>query len=257
MSAHRHLLKWYAELEGMDLSLSEQPLNRFDENLGMEQTTMQRGGVIDKMMQAEAAVEESSNSRSIADACNTLSELEAAIRAFNGCSIKKGALNTVFADGNPNANLMLIGEAPGAIEDEQGIPFCGPSGQLLNNILVSIALKREELYITNTTFWRPPGNRRPTSEEIQICKPFVEKHVALVAPKLIILVGNTAVESLLGLHLPMHAIRDRSFDYLNCYMKHPIKTVVIFHPSYLLRQATKKKEMWFDMLKIKNTYLSS
>jgi DNA polymerase len=180
-----------------------------------------------------------------------LKALEQAVHAFDGCDLKKLAINTVFADGNPNAEVMLIGEAPGANEDKDGIPFCGQSGKLLNNIILSIGLKRSDAYITNTVFWRPPGNRRPTPEELEICRPFVEKHIALVKPKVIILVGSTAVESLLGSNVAVHDLRNSTYQYKNQFLDASIKTFVIFHPSYLLRQPGKKKLMWFDMLRIK------
>ena len=106
----------------------------------------------------------------------------------------------------------------------------------------------------NTIFWRPPANRRPTSSEIDVCRPFVEKHVALVNPKIIILVGSTAVESLLGLKTPMGQLRNKTFKYTNSYLKDPIDTFVIFHPSYLLRQPSQKKTMWLDIQKIYNFY---
>jgi DNA polymerase len=163
----------------------------------------------------------------------------------------------VIGDGDVQAEVMFIGEAPGANEDKEGIPFCGQSGKLLNNIIKSIGLLRPQVYITNTVFWRPPGNRRPTTEEINTCRPFVEKHIALIKPRLIILVGNTAVESLLALKQPIGELRQREFAYENSYLATPIKTVVIYHPSYLLRQLTKKKEMWADMQYIKHHYLSA
>lgn len=192
----------------------------------------------------------------IADGCNDLSSLVEAIRSFNGCDIKKSANSTVISDGDPKAKVMLIGEAPGANEDKEGIPFCGQSGKLLNNIIKSIGVNREEAYITNTVFWRPPGNRRPTPKEIGLCRPFVEKHIALVNPELIILVGSTAVESLLSIDTPITSMRQKAFEYNNKYMKKPIPSVVIYHPSYLLRQPYKKKEMWYDMQYIKQTFLA-
>ena len=186
------------------------------------------------------------------DLCNSLDELKAMIESFDGCEIKKSAQNTVFSRGNPNAQIMLIGEAPGASEDEQGIPFCGQSGKLLDNIIIAIGLSPEsDVYITNTVFWRPPANRKPTNEEIELCRPFVQKHIALVKPKLIILVGSTAVESLLGINTPITKLRGTYFDYTNEFLSKGIRTATIFHPSYLLRQPSHKKTMWFDLLKIK------
>ena len=190
------------------------------------------------------------SSRELVERCSTLDELEKIVKLFKECDICKTAINTVFGDGNPDADVMLIGEAPGAKEDEMGIPFCGPSGKLLDNIMMSIGMKRSDVYITNTVFWRPPGNRRPTPEEVAKCRPFVEKHIELIAPKIIILVGSTAVESLLGTKETMHNLRGNVFEYSNQYLKNVVKCVVIFHPSYLLRQPLKKKLMWHDVSKI-------
>lgn len=187
----------------------------------------------------------------LADSATNLDDLRNSVQKYDGLIIKKTAMKTVFSDGNPNAGIMLIGEAPGANEDKYGIPFCGQSGKLLDNILLSIGLDRTKVYISNTVFWRPPGNRRPTPEEIKLCKPFVEKHIALINPKLIILVGGTAVESLLNIKSPITMLRKSYFEYGNKYLENHIKTSIIFHPSYLLRQPLQKKLMWFDILKIK------
>lgn len=181
-----------------------------------------------------------------------LEELKKAITSFDGCDLKKTATNIVFGDGYIDAKIMLIGEAPGAEEDEQGIPFCGDSGKLLDNMLASIGLSREKnVYITNTIFWRPPANRRPTKEEIALCRPFVEQHIALVKPKLLILVGSTAVSSLLGDSLEISKIRQEYYSYTNEYLAEPISTTAIFHPAYLMRQPSQKKQAWYDLLKIK------
>ncbi len=202
--------------------------------------------------------------RVLADSCNTLNDLREAVTNFQYCDLKKVAISTVFGDGNPKAKVILIGEAPGANEDKCGIPFCGQSGKLLDNILKSICLTRENVYITNTVFWRPPGNRRPTKIEIETCRPFVERHIALINPKLIILIGSTALEALLEDTRPITSLRGHLFKYTNCYLSqisehngiktsHPlyINVTTIFHPSYLLRQPLQKKQMWFDVLKIK------
>jgi len=196
-------------------------------------------------------------SRRIADSCNSLEELKKAVHEFKGLKITETAINTVFCDGNPSAPFMAIGEAPGANEDEQGIPFCGVSGQLLDKFLSFIGLTRaENLYITNSVFWRPPGNRKPTEEENQICLPFLEKHIALKKPKLLILVGATSAAALLGKQQPITTLRHQYFDYTNRYMDYTVKAAAIFHPSYLLRQPSQKKLMWFDLLKIKENFLS-
>ena len=191
--------------------------------------------------------------REMADAAQNLADLELAVRQFDGCALKKTATKTVFADGNPNAKIMVIGEAPGAQEDVQGIPFCGQSGQLLDKMLAAIGLSRAEtVYISNTIFWRPPGNRQPSPEETAICLPFVEKHIALISPDLLILFGGTATNTLLNNDLSMSRLRGKFYEYSNTYIEKPIKTAVSYHPSYLLRQPLAKKQAWQDLLMVKD-----
>lgn len=191
--------------------------------------------------------------RTLADKATNLTELRYLLENFNGCELKEFATNTVFADGVTNATILLLGEAPGATEDEQGIPFCGESGIMLDRMLESINISRKtNAYITNTVFWRPPANRRPTNAEIEICKPFVEKHIALIKPKLIILVGSTAVTSLFGKNTIISEIRQNNYPYINKYLSEAIPTTAIFHPAYLLRQPTQKKVTWYDLLKIQD-----
>jgi len=203
----------------------------------------------------------------LADNASTLAELELAVRQFDGCKLKDFAHSTVFADHRfesyfrdnkrrDDPPIMFIGEAPGANEDKHGIPFCGQSGKLLDNVIASMKLDRTKAYITNSVFWRPPGNRRPTPQEIQMCRPFVERHIALLAPKLLVLVGGTAAESVLGKTDPISTLRKQDVKYTNQYLATPIPAVIIFHPSYLLRQPTQKKEMWFDVLKIMTNFLN-
>jgi len=182
---------------------------------------------------------------------DNLKDLEKAVRDFDGCPLKKMATNTVFCDGDPESKVMVIGEAPGNNEDLQGIPFCGDSGKLLNEMFAAIGMPREKIYITNSLFWRPPGNRRPTDDELAMCKPFVEKHIALVAPKLIVLMGATAMYSVLGSDDAISKIRGKFLDYKNPYLSSPIKSITLFHPSYLMRQSSKKRLAWADMLEIK------
>jgi DNA polymerase len=189
--------------------------------------------------------------RKLADSANSLEELRAALATPNLCILSNTALNLVFADGTPEAKIMLIGEAPGANEDEQGIPFCGVSGQLLDNMIASIGLsRRKNCYITNTIFWRPPDNRQPSNQEIEICRPFVEKHIALIGPKLIVLVGSVACTALLGKNQQIANMRSIPTTYSNPYIK-DVPVIAIFHPAYLIRQPLKKKTAWFDMLALK------
>jgi DNA polymerase len=194
-----------------------------------------------------------SESRLLADKANNLTELKEAVENFTGCELKQFANNVVFADGVPGSKILLVGEAPGVTEDQQGIPFCGESGKLLDRMLETIGISRaKNAYITNTVFWRPPANRKPTKEEINICRPFVEKHIALIKPKIIIVVGATATSALLGQNGNMNFIRENNYSYTNQYLQEPIFTTAIFHPAYLLRQPMQKKATWFDLLKIQN-----
>jgi DNA polymerase len=202
---------------------------------------------------AAAAAE---SARTLAEAAHTLDELEEALRAFDGCPLKQTATNLVFADGNPASGIMLIGEAPGADEDRQGLPFVGVSGQLLDRMLGWIGLGREagvrnRFYITNILFWRPPGNRQPTAAEVAACQPFCERHVALVKPRLLIFVGGSAAKALLGRSEGIMRLRGRWFDYAGPGVEAPIAATAIYHPAYLLRSPAQKRDAWRDLLAIK------
>jgi DNA polymerase len=230
-------LKMIKEM-GLETVYNASPINRFN-------------SVKNKISSPINSLPDILNKTDQVSSCQTVLELKEIVNNYEGCLLKKTAINTVFADGNPQSSVMFIGEAPGASEDEQGIPFCGQSGRLLTNIIAALGFTRQEVYISNTVFWRPPGNRRPSAEELQQCRPFVEKHIALVRPKLLVLVGSTAVESLLDKKTPMQQIRGNFFTYKNRYLTEEIRTYVIFHPSFLLRQPGRKKDMWFDVLKLK------
>lgn len=188
--------------------------------------------------------------KSSAKAAKNVEELRRAVENFNGCNLKKMATNTVFCDGNPASKIMVIGEAPGNNEDLQGIPFCGDSGKLLDEMFRAINMTRENFYITNVIFWRPPGNRRPTDEELAICRPFVERHIQLVNPEVLVLVGATSMTAVLGITDPVSKIRGQLMDFSPKFLDRTIKTFTIFHPSYLLRQPGKKKIAWQDMLSL-------
>lgn len=243
------ILKWYKEM-GVDEIHSNKTRNYSEkEKVAMQLEKTPQPEVVAKKYTPpkEAAL----LARKLADQCQTIEQLRQVVFNFEGCLLRKTATNTVFADGNQNSEIMLIGEAPGANEDLQGIPFCGDSGKLLDNIIKSIGLDRSNTYITNTIFWRPPGNRRPSEEEVEICLPFVEKHIALMNPKLIVLVGGTASFALFGDLGPITKQRQKILQYTNKYLEKPIASTVIFHPSYLLRQPSQKKLAWYDMLNIK------
>lgn len=200
-----------------------------------------------KFIPISKIIEDAKNS---AKKCNNIFELKKAVENFDGCNLKKIATNTVFCDGNPDSKIMVIGEAPGNHEDLQGIPFCGESGKLLDAMFQAIDLDRSKIYITNVIFWRPPGNRKPTEEELSVCKPFVEKHIELINPKLIILVGSTAMSAILGINDPVTGIRGKIIKYRMSNTDKEIDSFVIFHPSYLMRQSSKKRIAWRDMLEI-------
>jgi len=202
---------------------------------------------IKKFIPISKIIEDAKNS---AKKCNNIFELKKAVENFDGCNLKKIATNTVFCDGNPDSKIMVIGEAPGNHEDLQGIPFCGESGKLLDAMFQAIDLDRSKIYITNVIFWRPPGNRKPTEEELSVCKPFVEKHIELINPKLIILVGSTAMSAILGISDPVTGIRGKIIKYRMSNIDKEVDSFVIFHPSYLMRQSSKKRIAWRDMLEI-------
>ena len=180
----------------------------------------------------------------------SLEALAKAVAAFDGCPLKKTAKNTVFADGNPKAKLMLIGEAPGRDEDREGKPFVGLSGQLLDKIFACIGLSREDFYITNMLPWRPPGNRTPTPDEIALCLPFLQRHIALLAPDIIVLVGGVAAKQLLNTDKGITQTRG-TWQSINNNGR-DIPALAIFHPAYLLRTPARKAETWRDILSLQS-----
>lgn len=177
-----------------------------------------------------------------------LKALRAAIQAFDGCSLKAAARNTVVHDGVDAAQVMIIGEAPGADEDRIGKPFVGRSGQLMDRMFAAIGLSRaENLYITNTIFWRPPANRAPSPEELAVCAPFLERQIALIAPKLIIPVGKSAAHALLRTHDGIMKLRGRRTSYGQQGLEAPVPCLPILHPAYLLRRPQDKALAWKDL----------
>lgn len=251
-------LEWYIEA-GVDEATEEVPRDYFAASLPparLEPVNLAKAAA-KTLFPVVAPVNDSSLSamivqaQALANTASTLAELKAAVEEFEGCAIKKSAKNTVFADGNPGSGLMLVGEAPGADEDIKGIPFCGVSGKLLDRMLAAIGYDRTRFYITNTLFWRPPGNRQPTTDELAMCKPFVEKHIALVDPQLLVLVGGVAAKSILGTELGITRLRGKEYSYENPCNGKSYNTKVIYHPSYLLRQPINKKITWQDLLEIR------
>jgi len=177
----------------------------------------------------------------------TLDALHKAVASFDGCPLKRTAKNTVFADGNPNAKIMFIGEGPGHDEDRIGKPFVGRSGKLLDTMLAHIGLSRKEnAYITNIIFWRAPGNRTPTADETAICRPFVTRQIELIQPAIIVLVGGTAAKEMLATTQGITKLRGRWHGYQMHDISLPC--LPLLHPAYLLRNPARKAETWRDLL---------
>ena len=166
------------------------------------------------------------------------------------CSLKDVATNLVLCDGNYNANIMFIGEAPGANEDIDGKPFVGEAGKLLDKMLSFINLSRNNIYITNMVFWRPPGNRTPNEKEISVCLPYTKKHIKIIKPKLLVFVGSIAAKNLLNSKEGITKIRGKKHIYEDKENDLKIEARAIFHPAYLMRNPIEKKTMWDDLLEI-------
>ncbi|WP_146089990.1 uracil-DNA glycosylase, partial [Rhodoblastus sphagnicola] len=179
----------------------------------------------------------------------TLDELRDRLAAFNGCALKVSATQLVFADGAPDARVMLVGEGPGADEDRQGKPFVGRAGQLLDKMLAAIGLDRTKVYIANVVPWRPPGNRTPTPQELALCLPFVRRQIELVAPDFLVLLGASAAQTLLGEKEGIMRLRGHWRDYA-CADK-TIRALPMLHPAYLLRAPLAKAQAWRDLRALK------
>ncbi|MEM6851432.1 MAG: uracil-DNA glycosylase [Pseudomonadota bacterium] len=189
--------------------------------------------------------------RKAASACADLASLAEAVAAFEGCPLKAGANSTVVADGVPGAALMIVGEAPGKDEDRIGKPFVGRSGQLLDRMLATVGLSREEnVYISNVLPWRPPGNRTPTKTEIAMCLPFIERHIELAAPKVLAFAGGVAAQALLRVDVGIMRLRGAWRDYAS-ESGERTPALPIFHPAFLLRQPAQKAAAWRDLLALR------
>jgi DNA polymerase len=254
-------LEWYVDA-GVDEAIDDTPRNYFAVNAAPQSapapqesktsTPIQPARKPPSISLVQTSLAETiAQARRLADAANTLEDLRDAVASFEGCTIKKTANKTVFGDGNPGAKLMLIGEAPGADEDREGIPFCGVSGKLLDKMLAAIGYDRRNYYITNTVFWRPPGNRQPSTDELAICRPFVEKSIALVNPELLVLVGGVAAKALLETEQSITRLRGKNYTYRTPYENRDYCVTITYHPSYLLRQPAAKRAAWQDLLAVR------
>ncbi|KAA5805233.1 uracil-DNA glycosylase [Alkalicaulis satelles] len=190
------------------------------------------------------------DARKLAAGADSLEALRAALEAYEGCPLKATATRLVFARGNPGARLMIVGEAPGREEDMEGQPFVGRSGQLLDRMLGAIGLGPEDYYISNAVFWRPPGNRKPTDVEIEACRPFAERHIALAAPDVVVFAGGIAAQTFLRASAGITALRGRWSEFAP-EGGAPVPALPIYHPAFLLRRPQEKARAWEDLLSLK------
>jgi uracil-DNA glycosylase len=250
---------------GVDVALEETPINRFAD--GVSQSEQSRRADRETVAANPrpdltfARNDGQKNSapvppdaaaiaaREAATHANTLEELRTALSRFEGCALKTTAKNLVFADGNPKARVMFVGEAPGADEDREGLPFVGRSGKLLDRMMAAIGLDRASAYIANIVPWRPPGNRTPTPQESAICLPFIRRQIELADPDFLICLGKPSMQTLLGINDGIKAARGRWHDYDTG--SRVIKALATFHPAYVLRTPAEKKFVWRDMLALK------
>jgi uracil-DNA glycosylase family 4 len=258
------LLRWYVEM-GADEAIADEPANRFapppapavmapvsarPPSPSQPQAAAAITAAPPKAL-TESLAEAAQSARRLAASAETVAALAALVAGFDGCGLKRTATNTVFADGNPAAPVMIVGEGPGADEDRIGRPFVGRAGQLLDKMLAAIGLDRRGVLITNVVYWRPPGNRTPTTAEIASCLPFVLRHIALVRPKILVLAGGTATGALLPGGQGITRLRGRWFDLEIPGLDEPVPTLPMFHPSFLLRTPERKREAWRDLLALR------
>lgn len=248
-------LRWLFEA-GADEAIGEMPMNRFRppaiEPAGpstAERAVSQRPSPqarAARPLQAAQRSDDIGRAMELAASCSTLAELRTALEAFDGCALKRHATNTVFADGVPDKRILLIGEAPGRDEDLQGRPFVGRAGKLLDRMLASISLDRKiNVYITNVLNWRPPNNRDPSPEEAAACLPFLRRHIELVNPAIMILLGAVSARHVMGKSEGIMRLRGTWLEY---YVNGgTVPVMPILHPAYLLRRPADKKLAWRDL----------
>ena len=265
-SEARRLLKWLVD-SGADEALADEPIDRYavpKAAMVLEQPRTERASeparaaaspsapapLPLRQAPAQPITAATATARELAAACQSLEALRAAVEGFEGCALKTTAKSTVFSAGPADAPVMLIGEGPGREEDLEGLPFVGRSGQLLDRMLESIGLSREtNAYITNVIFWRPPGNRPPTAEEVAVCAPFLLRHIELKAPKVIVLLGATPLKHVLNTEEGITRARGRWGRY--AVSGGEIPALPTFHPAYLLRTPSAKRQAWQDLLSLK------
>src|SRR5689334_450814 len=260
-SPARDLLDFYVEA-GVDSLVGETPVNRFttaDAVLPARALIRATGRAepaeVSSPLAPSAPDEAAMAARDAAKRAATLDELRAVLGGFEGCALRATASQLVFADGNPAARVMFVGEAPGRDEDIEGLPFVGRSGKLLDRMLAAIGLNRTSAYIANIVPWRPPGNRTPTPQETSICLPFIKRQIELANPDVLICLGKPSMQTLLGVNDGIRAARGRWREYDTG--TRTIRAMATFHPAYLLRSPNEKKFAWRDMLALKKALAGS
>lgn len=258
------LLRWYVD-QGLDEAIGEEPVDRFAVPAAMPAAAPRQDPVqaptpirpaappAPAVVRGPVPIESPQlveDARALARRCGSIADLETAVRAFEGCALKRTAKNTVFADGVVGSPVMIVGEAPGADEDRLGKPFVGVSGQLMDRMFDAIGMSRErDLYITNILFWRPPGNRTPTLAEQAICMAFTRRHIELAQPKVLVLAGGTAAKSVLDTTEGIMRLRGK-WTTLTLDNGSTVPTLPTFHPAYLLRTPASKRQSWSDLLSL-------
>jgi DNA polymerase len=249
----QELLAFYLEA-GVDCALLDEPVNRVSgESVAgpaepPQPAPVRTAPAAMPPLRAEAAPAPEVAIQSAREAARTAPSLEVLremLEKFDGCALKSTATRLVFADGNPQARIMFVGEAPGREEDIEGLPFVGRSGQLLNRMISAIGLDRSNVYIANVIPWRPPGNRTPTPQETQICLPFIQRQIELVNPDVLVTLGNPSTQTLLSTREGIMKTRGRWFDYDTG--TRIIRALPTFHPAYLLRSPSYKRLAWQDL----------
>lgn len=250
-------LNWYVDM-GVDEAIGDEAIDHFNAGLITKPEVKTEASPIPapktnkapRVAQTLSAREGSLLATKLAKSVKTISELRSAVEGFDGCGLTRTAMNTVFASGNEKADIMIVGEAPNADEDRFGQSFVGDMGKLLDKMMAAIELDRETgFYATNIIPWRPPGNRKPSEDELVICLPFIKRHIELVAPKILFLMGHTAISALLNDQRPTKDVRGKWQDFHIGEQK--IATMASYHPSRLLKQPQAKKASWQDLLEIK------
>lgn len=259
------LLQWYVD-QGIDEAIGEEAVDRFaapppqaaapapvQQRTPAAPTPIRPAPASPAPLRGPVPIESPQlveDARALAQRCSSVEELEAAVRAFEGCALKRTAKNTVFADGVVGSPVMIVGEAPGADEDRLGKPFVGVSGQLMDRMFDAIGMSRErDLYITNILFWRPPGNRTPTLAEQAVCMAFTRRHIELAKPKVLVLAGGTAAKSVLDTTEGIMRLRGK-WTNLALDDGSTVPTLPTFHPAYLLRTPASKRQSWSDLLSL-------